>query len=150
MTLSRLTIGALVFTAAALTARPANEPLKREGQTLGDHTGTVRVLYAPDGTLATFSDDRTIQLRDAQGRVTHRLVGHQGLVIAASFSPDGKTLVTADGKAVRLWDVTKGRHGRRRGCPRGRSDSHSPPTARRWPASSIAARSGCGTLPPGR
>ena len=43
-------------------AQSANEPPKREGQTLAGHTGTVRVLYAPDGTLATFSDDHTIQL----------------------------------------------------------------------------------------
>src|SRR6266545_3114831 len=86
---------------------PADEPPKREAKTLGEHTGTVRVLYAPDGTLATFSDDRTIQLRDAQGRVTHRLVGHESLVIAASFTPDSKTLATADGKAIRLWDTAK-------------------------------------------
>jgi WD40 repeat protein len=108
MTLSNRTITALALITMTLPALSADEPAKREGRTLGGHTGTVRVLYAPDGTLATFSDDRTIQFRDARGRVTHRLVGHESLVIAASFTPDSKTLATADGKAIRLWDVARG------------------------------------------
>jgi WD40 repeat protein len=115
----RITITALTLVVAVPLARPADEPPKREGRTLHGHTGTVRVLYASDGTLATFSDDHTIQLWDTKGRALHRLVGHDGLVTAASFSPDSKTLATADGKATRLWDVAKGEARTAEGVPAG-------------------------------
>ena len=119
MTQLRITATALALVVAVPLAQPANEPPKHEGRSLGGHTGTVRVLHAPDGTLATFSDDRTIQLWDAQGRAARRLVGHESLVIAASFTPDGKTLATTDGKAVRLWDIAKGKERAAEGLPAG-------------------------------
>ena len=119
MTPLKITVTALALVVAVPLARPADEPPKREARTLGGHTGTVRVLYAPDGTLATFSDDRTIQLRDGQGRSRPSSGRPRGLVITASFSPDSKTLATADGKAVRLWDVAKGEARTADGLPAG-------------------------------
>lgn len=38
-----------------------------------------------------------------------RLPGHQGVVLAAAFAPDGQTLATgSDDRTVRLWDVLTG------------------------------------------
>jgi WD40 repeat protein len=90
-------------------ALPPPATAEREVRTLTGHSGTVRVLYSPAGTLATFSDDRTIRLWDRDGRDFRRLDGHKGLVVSASFSPDGKTLGTADGEAFHLWDVATGK-----------------------------------------
>ncbi len=49
MTPFRITVTALTLVVAVPLARPVDEPPKHEGRTLGGHTGTVRVLYAPDG-----------------------------------------------------------------------------------------------------
>jgi WD40 repeat protein len=94
------------------------------------HSNAVRgVAYAPDGKLlATASDDHTVCLWSANGRLVHRLRGHGGPVAAVAFSPDGKTLVTGGGRqihlagpkvvtpepdtTVRLWDVASGKPGR--------------------------------------
>jgi WD40 repeat protein len=51
------------------------------------------------------SDDQTIALREAgSAKLRHRLTGHEGAVVAATFSPDSKSLATAshDG-SVKLW-----------------------------------------------
>ena len=49
---------------------------RSEAQTLGGHTGTVRVLSAADRTLATFGDDRTIRFWSAGGGNPRRMDGH--------------------------------------------------------------------------
>ncbi|OUC94866.1 WD40 repeat domain-containing protein [Streptosporangium minutum] len=66
------------------------------------------VAYAPDGrTIAIGRTDRTITLMDA---VTHReigtLRGHAGGVLALSYRPDGRRLLSADtGGVVREWNL---------------------------------------------
>jgi WD40 repeat protein len=116
---SRIIMPALALVVAVPLLSPADEPPNRAAKTLGGHTGTVRVLYAPDGTLATFSDDHAVRLWDAQGHVPRRLDGHEGGVGSAAFSPDGKTLATAGGESVRLWDVAEGKPRPAKGLPAG-------------------------------
>jgi WD40 repeat protein len=93
---------------------------------LRDHTAPVRsAVFSPDGlrvvstqmaqrsrgdtsgnNLVT-SNDRIVLLWDAQsGRVIRRFEGHTEQVYGATFSPDGRQIVTAsaDGTA-RIWDV---------------------------------------------
>jgi WD40 repeat protein len=91
---------------------------------LTGHQGPVRdVSFSPDGRwLATISDDHTARLWDVStllpypartgdtaltAPVPFVLRGHRDWISAASFSPDGRWLVTAswDGTA-RLWDVS--------------------------------------------
>jgi WD40 repeat protein len=43
--------------------------------------------------------------RDAE---SFAVLKHEGAVVAASFSPDGRQVVTASGKVVRLWDAATG------------------------------------------
>ncbi len=89
--------------------------------TLTGHTDTVNaVAYSPDGTrIATASSDNSTIIWEvppaqpegvaADGRRLHTLGGHWRWVMAVSFSPDGRTLVTGSyDKTARLWDVQTG------------------------------------------
>jgi WD40 repeat protein len=67
------------------------------------------VVFSPDGkTLATASIDGTIRLWDpATGTETAKLEGHRLQILAISFSPDGKQLVSSSDEEGRvlIWDV---------------------------------------------
>src|SRR5207249_733926 len=53
--------------------------------------------------------DRTVLVWEAAGAKKHTLKGHEAAVLAVAFTPDGKTLATADAAgSVRLWDVKSG------------------------------------------
>jgi RNA polymerase sigma factor (sigma-70 family) len=75
--------------------------------------GQMRSLaFAPDGkTFAVGRHDPVARIYDAE-KLTEiqELPGHQFLVGSLVYSPDSKTLFTADGgKTVRLWDVATGK-----------------------------------------
>jgi WD40 repeat protein len=88
----------------------AHKPL---GPPLNFHTHYLStVAFSPDGDTLAFSDgdDGTVRLLDVR---THRQLGSalpagagNPIVRAVAFTPDGKTLATADDDGqVRLWDV---------------------------------------------
>jgi WD40 repeat protein len=56
------------------------------------------VAFSPDRqTLATSSDDNTINIHDLSTRkVRHSLVGHGNLVMSIAYSPDGQTIASGD------------------------------------------------------
>ena len=80
-----------------------------------DHTGSVNAaLYSPDGTtLITASSDRSVKIREIDGRIRYSLEGHQQEVMALAISTDGKTLISAGGiwstpgqnGEVKAWDL---------------------------------------------
>src|SRR5689334_375598 len=70
----------------------------------------ILTVFSPDGHVVMTSSKKTVKLWDAvTGDPKLTLIGHEGLITAASFSPDGSKVVTgsADG-TVRLWDAATG------------------------------------------
>ena len=68
----------------------------------------ANVVFSPDGnTIASGNwDDSIVQLSDVQtGQSIGRLAGHTTYIGGIAFSPDGYTLASSDGAAIRLWDV---------------------------------------------
>jgi WD40 repeat protein len=88
---------------------PATGEVQRE---LKGHTSWIvirGVVFSPDGkTLATGSIDGTVRLWDvASGSELAKLEGHRFQIIAISFSPDGKRLISASDEEglFLIWDV---------------------------------------------
>ena len=93
---------ALAATLSRLSSRLVLTP-----QGVGLHTAVL----SPDGLRIITTSDRTARIWDAKtGRLIETLEGHGAPVSAATFSPDGKQVVTAssDGTA-RIWDATDGK-----------------------------------------
>lgn len=72
-------------------------------------TPAVYITVVPGGkVLATRSDTQTVRLWDDTGKLLQQL-DDADAVTGFAFSPDGKTIVTAAGKSLRIWDVATGR-----------------------------------------
>ncbi|HJZ89845.1 MAG TPA: hypothetical protein VKE40_03160, partial [Gemmataceae bacterium] len=82
------------------------------GHPVPDHTriGETTVTFSADGRwLATGHADRTTRVWEvATGKEALRLIGHDATVSGASFSRDGRTLLTTGGVEVLLWDLRSG------------------------------------------
>ena len=77
--------------------------------------GPLGVAISPDGRTIAYNENEggAVLLWDVARRlVIGRLTGHQGVVRALAFSPDGSTLASCgdDGKAW-LWNLADGRQG---------------------------------------
>ena len=80
------------------------------GEPISDGGDVNAVAFSPDGTLlATGEDGQTAVLRNAK---TYRQVGASlaigsgsGITWSVALSPDGKTVATAVGDQVQLWDA---------------------------------------------
>lgn len=79
--------------------------------------GWVRsIAVSPDGTLiATCGNDRKVRLWSAaDGAAVMELPGHERPVYRVLFTPDGRSLLSADLKGVVIqWDVRPGKEARR-------------------------------------
>jgi WD40 repeat protein/serine/threonine protein kinase len=79
---------------------------------MGERGGSVRaVAFSPDrGLVACVGDDSRVRLWDVgEAREVRALAGHaDGGVYCVAFSPDGRRLASADGKEIKLWDVSSG------------------------------------------
>ena len=60
-------------------------------------------------TLASGSEDKTVQLWNTNGAKRSTLRGHQGWVTAVAFSSDGAIVASGDtNKVIKVWDVDTG------------------------------------------
>jgi len=76
-------------------------------QTLGEHgMGTIAIAWQPRGkTIASSGQDSAVVLWDSTaGTELKRLRPGTAWTEHIAFSPDGKTLATATGKVLALWD----------------------------------------------
>src|SRR5262249_38998378 len=97
-----------------LTVRLWDVASGRELRRFDGHTQAVNsVAFAPDGRSLLSGGDSTARLWDLPADVATRatLRGHQGQQVwFATYSPDGKTLVTGGGdKTVRVMNAALGR-----------------------------------------
>jgi eukaryotic-like serine/threonine-protein kinase len=78
---------------------------------LRGHGGPLTsALYSPDGSrIVTSSDDRTLRVWDAEGKLLRVLEGHTDEAWMLDFSRDGERLLsTGKDGTLRLWDVEAG------------------------------------------
>jgi WD40 repeat protein len=67
-------------------------------------------VFSPNNQLvASGSNDCTMRVWDiTTGVELHTMNGHESLVRAVAFSPDGQYIVSASGHSIRIWDASTG------------------------------------------
>jgi WD40 repeat protein len=86
--------------------------LSDDHQNFADHKGSVwTAAFSPNGEMSADAGvDRVVYLRDAQGKVLHRLEGNTAPVTALAFSLDSTRLASVGGdKVVRVWETSSGK-----------------------------------------
>jgi WD40 repeat protein len=58
--------------------------------------------------LSKGNGEAETEISPKTGTLQHTLEGHEGYVNAVAFSPDGKTLASANFETVQLWDAQTG------------------------------------------
>lgn len=69
------------------------------------------IAFSPDGKqiASEGNTDFTVIIYDAEtGKIETVLIGHTHLVTAVAFSADGRRIVSASDKEIRVWDVATG------------------------------------------
>jgi WD40 repeat protein len=95
------------------TVRGPEVTLRLDGRTVdlaGHKDDVVSVEVSRDGSrVVTASEDRDARIWDARtGETIHVLRAHSGTVFDASFSPNGRWVVTAGPSTAGLWDAKTG------------------------------------------
>jgi WD40 repeat protein len=88
----------------------SGKPLPQPQLKTEDEKEAVRVIFAPDGTLAVgYSNCHVLFWNVAAGRVVRQVVTPGGLPVGLAFSPDGRCLATACGPGgLGLWELATG------------------------------------------
>ena len=73
---------------------------------VGHYNELLSIAFAPDGSMATSSTDRTVRIwRDPLGSLGLVLAGHADSVSTVTFAPSGLVLTGSDDGDARVWDA---------------------------------------------
>lgn len=115
---------ALALALIGLATARAVDPLPPPSATLGDaswrHPAQLRALaFSPDSRFLLSSGfDRTLRVWNVTtGKERRRITGLPDTAAEVAFSPDGRTIFSADKETVRLWEVSTGLERARAGDP---------------------------------
>lgn len=85
--------------------------LADDHQNFDEHKNYVwTAAFSPDGKLfADAGADKIVYIRDANGKILHKLEGHTAPVTALAFNADSSKLASVGGdQIVRIWDTKAG------------------------------------------